>query len=442
VTFPRFFLVLALLATAACDRAPEPVQQPAAATPTTPVAVAKDIAAFYKARGNRPLWVTNRGPRPEATTVGAMLAKAGDHGLDPERYRAPEVAAAIEAARGGDPKALARAELLLSNGYAAYLRDLRVPQRDRTIYGEAGLAPKPTPPSAALEAAAAAPSLAAHLTEATAMNPLYESLSRGYAKWRAAPHSKAQDALVRANLDRARAIPASAGRYIVVDTASARLWTIEGRRVEGPMRVIVGKPDMQTPLLASRIRYVMLNPFWNMPPDLARERAKRVLREGPGFLAREHMQILSDWSDAARPIPASAVNWRAVAAGRETLRLRQLPGGANVMGAVKFMMANDLGIYLHDFPNKALFALDDRRRSSGCVRLSDAPALARWLFRGAPPSPAGGRAEQRVDLPEAVPVYLTYLTVLPGGPGGLTFQPDGYGRERGRQTLARPVLAD
>jgi murein L,D-transpeptidase YcbB/YkuD len=196
------------------------------------------------------------------------------------------------------------------------------------------------------------------------------------------------------------------------------------------MRVIVGKPHMQTPMLASRLRSVVLNPYWNMPPDLAQGRAKKVLRQGPGLIARERLQILSDWSDSARPIPASAVDWSAVASGRQTLRLRQLPGGANVMGAIKFMMANRLGIYLHDFPDKSLFERQDRRLSSGCVRLADAPRLARWLFRGPAPGPRGRAPEQRVDLPEAVPVYVTYLTVLPGGPAGLTFQPDGYGRDK------------
>jgi murein L,D-transpeptidase YcbB/YkuD len=59
------------------------------------------------------------------------------------------------------------------------------------------------------------------------------------------------------------------------------------------------------------------------------------------------------------------------------------------------------------------------------VRLVDAPRLARWLFRGTPPSPAGAAPEQRADLPEPVPVYLTYLTALPG-PNGLDLRSDPY----------------
>ena len=98
------------------------------------------------------------------------------------------------------------------------------------------------------------------------------------------------------------------------------------------------------------------------------------------------------------------------------------------MGAVKFMMPNNLGVYLHDTPRRDYFARDDRRISSGCVRLEDAPRLARWLFMGSPPRP-DGRAEQRVDLPEPVPVYITYLTAVPSR-GRILFQPDRYGRDR------------
>ncbi len=431
----RCLSLLAFAALAACERAPQPARQvqpkPSSAGSLAPVQVGPEIAAFYAARGNRPLWVTKTGPRPQAFVLVRRLAEAGHDGLDPARYGAAEAAAALEQARTGVPEALAHAEILLSRGFTAFARDLRSPPRNPMLQAEDGLAPAPPPPRAALEALAAAPSLEAGLRDALRMNPLYESLRRGVARWRKGhPGPRpAELARIRENLNRARAIPADAGRYVIVDTASARLWMIDRGHVEGPMRVIVGQPDMQTPMMASRLRWVVLNPYWNVPPDLARQRARKVLRSGSGIIERDRFQILSDWSDAARPIPASAVNWGAVASGRQSLRLRQRPGGANVMGAIKFMMSNRLGIYLHDFPDKSLFARDDRRLSSGCVRLADAPRFAAWLFRGAAPAPRGNAPEQRVDLPEPVPVYLTYLTVLPDGPSGLTFHKDGYARD-------------
>jgi murein L,D-transpeptidase YcbB/YkuD len=421
------------VALAACQRAPEPGRgakpRGAPVAAVTPVRVKPDIAAFYAARSNRPLWTTAAGPTPAAFAAAARLASAADDGLEPAHYHATEVQAAMEAARGGGVQAIARAELLLSSAYAGYARDVRLPRVDPTLYGEPDLAPRPLRTDEALQAA-------------PRLNPLYEALRAGYARWRRRPHGASAEAQVRANLDRARAIQPVEPRYIIVDAASARLWMVDGERVGGPMKVIVGKPSMPTPMLASRLRYVVLNPFWNVPPDLARERAIKVLRDGPGLVAAQRLQILSDWSDAARPIPASAVDWRGVAAGRKTLRLRQLPGGANVMGAVKFMMPNPLGVYLHDFPDKSLFARQDRRLSSGCVRLSDAPRLLAWLYRGRPPGLRGPAPEQRVDLAEPVPVYITYLTVLPGGPEGLTFEADPYGRDQGRAAPLRRAAED
>lgn len=427
-------LLLASLA-AGCDRAPGPPPSQAAAKPAGqgPVLLAPEIAAFYAERGDRPVWIAKGALRPGAVALIRRIADSANDGLDPERYGAAELAAAEQAAGGRDKRALARVELLLSKAFTAFVADLRVPAEGGMKYIDTGLAPEAPAPRDLLEAAASAPSLSGHVAAVTAMNPLYESLRRGYAGWRAAPGPKdpAQEALIRANLDRARAIAGTAGRYIIVDAASARLWMIEDGKVVGdPMRVIVGKPDMQTPVMAGMMRYVTLNPYWNMPPDLARERARKVLRGGTGLIARERLQILSDWGDSPRVLTASQVDWEAVASGRKTLRLRQLPGGANVMGRIKFMLPNDLGIYLHDFPDKTLFERADRRLSSGCVRLSDAPRLARWLYRGEPPQPAGAAPEQNVALPEAVPVYIAYLTVLPDGHGSLAFRPDSYGRDR------------
>ena len=145
------------------------------------------------------------------------------------------------------------------------------------------------------------------------------------------------------------------------------------------------------------------------------------------MLAREHLEILSGWDARATRLDPAKVDWRAAAAGRTELRMRQLPGPDNMMGRIKFMLPNPLGIYLHDTPNKAVFGAADRRRSSGCVRLEDAPRLARRLFGGTAPAP-NGTPEQRADLPRPVPVYILYLTASPAD-GAVAMQPDAYRRD-------------
>ncbi|HEX9933089.1 MAG TPA: L,D-transpeptidase family protein [Allosphingosinicella sp.] len=476
---PKLLALAFCLVLAACARAPAAPAE--IAREVAPVAAQGDgdIAAFYAARQGRALW-TDSGA---AERLLAALARSASDGFDPGRYRVREIAAALEA---GDAQSLARADLMLSEAYVAYARDLRrTAAAVRPIHAEEGLEPVLPAPRELLEAAAAAPYRATHADNIRHLNAIYDNLRDGLEDYRrtwsrlpqerldpAAPadalrrrlglgagdpvepalrrfqrvHGLAEtgaadaatlaalnlgaahyERLIRLNMERARTLPAS-GRFVLVDTAAARLWMFEARRAAGHMRAIVGKPGMETPALAARIRFAVLNPYWNVPVDLARERAKRVLREGTGLLARERLQILSQFSAADRVLSPSSVNWRRVASGREPLRLRQLPGGANVMGAVKFMMPNDRDIYLHDFPDKSLFAAADRRLSSGCVRLEDAQRLARWLFAGPAPQPRGPAPEQRRDLPEPVPVYILHLTAVPDN-GRIAFQPDRYGRD-------------
>ena len=204
------------------------------------------------------------------------------------------------------------------------------------------------------------------------------------------------------------------GRYLLVDAASARLFMVEDGQVVDSMRVIVGKPEAQTPTIASKIYYATLNPYWNVPADLARKIiAPRVLKDGVGYLRERGYQVLASFEDGAPEISPDEVDWEAVAAGRVKVKVRQLPGPGNSMGQVKFGFPNSHSIFLHDTPKKELFASDERAVSNGCVRLEDAPKLARWLLGQDPEMVAAGIPEQHVALPRAVPIYITYLDRQP-----------------------------
>ena len=236
--------------------------------------------------------------------------------------------------------------------------------------------------------------------------------------------------IIETNLQRARALPADLGRrYILVDTAAARLSMYEDGQAVDSMRVIVGRPASQTPMLAAYVRFAVLNPYWNVPPDLVRSRiATNVLSQGRGYLANRGYEVLSGYDDNADIVDPATIDWQAVADGREEVRVRQRPGAGNMMGAVKFMVSNDLGIYLHDTPDRHLFAGADRRQSSGCIRLEDPQRLGRWLF-GRTLVASSDQPELRVNLPEPVPVYVTYLTAAPTE-DGIVFREDGYGLDR------------
>jgi len=250
-----------------------------------------------------------------------------------------------------------------------------------------------------------------------------EALNRGF---------KHYENVLLLNLERARRLPRTSegGRYILVDAGSARLTMYEDGRPVDSMRVIVGSKETETPMMAALMRFVSVNPDWNVPPELAQKLvAPNVLKEGLKYLTDRDYRVYSDWTDEAVPVDPAGVDWQAVAEGRSQLRLVRGPGPWNSMGDMKFMMPNDFGIYLHDVPDmqKADFAKEDRWISNGCVRLEDADRLAKWLF-GEVPKGRDPKVEENVDLPEPVPVYMTYLTAE-AGPEGPKFRKDPYGRD-------------
>jgi murein L,D-transpeptidase YcbB/YkuD len=238
--------------------------------------------------------------------------------------------------------------------------------------------------------------------------------------------------LIRLNLDRARALPANLGRrFIMVDTLGARLDAYENGRVRETMKVIVGKPAEPTPMLAGLVRYAVVNPYWNVPPDLVRVRvAPKVLANGVSYFRSMRYEALSGWGEDAAVMKPEHINWTRVASGGEELRVRQLPGKDNMMGRVKFMFPNEMGVYLHDTPDRELFADADRLFSSGCIRLENARRLGTWLF-GKPLAARTSAPEQHVNLAEPVPIYVTYFTAVPAK-DGVRFRKDIYGRDQSR----------
>jgi murein L,D-transpeptidase YcbB/YkuD len=278
-----------------------------------------------------------------------------------------------------------------------------------------------------LQKAASAGSLAAHVRSVSQVNPIYAQL-RDTAWAQMQSNGGTIDPRVLTSLDRARERPFQ-DKYVMVDAAAARLYMIQDDRIVGSMKVAVGKPGAktQTPMLASTIYYATVNPYWHVGPELVRSLiAKNVLDQGLSYLSRQGYQVLAP-DGSGEPLDPSTVDWHAVAAGRETVQVRQLPGPRNSMGRIKIGFPNSEDIYLHDTPNKELFTQDDRDLSHGCIRLQDAERLGRWLM-GRDPEAASRDPEQNVLLPKPVPIYVTYLTAQVQN-GQLSYVDDIYGRD-------------
>ena len=383
---------------------------------------------FYAERGYRPLWVENGRITRSAETLIGYLAAADLDGLKPSSYDVNRLRRMVAGAQGGEPRAVAQAELALSDALARYVRDQRRPGEADMIVADPALEPRRLRPEQVLRAAAFPRSFEAYLADMGWMSDHYVRLRRLVARAEMAGADGETMARLRLNLDRARLLPGPQTRHIVVDASSGRLWYYEAGRQVGTMRVVVGARATQTPMLAGTLQWAILNPYWNVPTYLARNSIAPKVLAGRSPAA-QRIEILSDWSADARRLAPTEVDWHAVADGDREVRLRELPGPANSMGRVKFLFPNREGIYLHDTPERALLRRADRHLSNGCIRLEDAPALGRWLL-GRPLAAAAGRLpEQAVPLPVQVPVYLTYLTA-DAGPNGVTFRNDVYGRDR------------
>lgn len=210
-------------------------------------------------------------------------------------------------------------------------------------------------------------------------------------------------------LDAAGIIPQTPGRSVLIDTSSATLYMIQDGRIVDSMKVIVGKPGEPTPDVTTSLTYAIINPYWHVPEDLTRTlTAPNVLRQGIKYLTDHGYEVVSSFDPDATIIDPATVDWQAVADGRETVHVRQRPGPANSMGRIKFSLALGDGIFLHDTPKKELFQQDDRNLSAGCIRLEDAPRLARWLLGDSVPLSAS-EPEEEIPMPSYVPVKITSL---------------------------------
>ena len=421
---PVRHLSIAIGAVAALAAAPTSFPAPAQAAAA---AVERDrgVEDFYDSHSEQLLWFRH-GQDSAAKELLALIGTAEQDGLDPRDYKPKALAKAIRRAADGDRKALRKADQILSEAFVAYARDLRNAPAAGMEFSDPRARPGAPSSRALLLMASSAPSLTVFVNNMGWMNPAYAPLRRALVN-RSYKNSRQRD-LLRINLERARVLPATFPRYVIVNAAEQRLHMYEGRRLVDSMNVVVGKqkPKDRTPMLASFIREAALNPYWNVPPDLAAERiAPNVLKHGLPYLKRGGYQVLSDWGENAAIVDPETVDWQAVADGRIEVRVRQLPGPGNALGKVKFNFPNRYGVYLHDTPDRALLSEETRLFSGGCIRLEDAARFGEWLY-GRPLKATSKEPELEVPLERPVPVYVTYLTAVPNG-SSITYLDDVYG---------------
>ncbi|MBA2301922.1 MAG: L,D-transpeptidase family protein [Acidobacteria bacterium] len=229
------------------------------------------------------------------------------------------------------------------------------------------------------------------------------------------------------NMERWRWLPRELGdRYILVNIPEMRLDVYDGNKVPLSMRVVVGKPDTQTPVFNDEMTYLVFSPYWNVPSSIAEGETLPSVIGDPDFLTRNNMEVL-DASE--KPVDPAAVDLSEPAA----YRFRQRPGTANALGLVKFMFPNQFNVYLHDTPADSLFARAARSFSHGCVRVEDPVALAEYVLHDQPEwdrtrieEAMHAGEEKAVKLKAPIPVYLGYWTARVRPDNTVQFRKDVY----------------
>ncbi|MEJ2446169.1 MAG: L,D-transpeptidase family protein, partial [Exilibacterium sp.] len=184
------------------------------------------------------------------------------------------------------------------------------------------------------------------------------------------------------NMERWRWYPEDLGpRYVMVNIPAYELRLVQDRTETLSMRVIVGKKKRPTPVLSSRLTYLEVNPYWNVPQKIARKDLLPKIQADPGFLARQGIQVFDSWKKDAPALDPLAIDWSRVSEDHFPYRLRQEPAARNALGRIKFLFPNAQSVYIHDTPGKSLFKKARRPFSSGCVRVKDPMALAVQLLK-------------------------------------------------------------
>ncbi len=239
------------------------------------------------------------------------------------------------------------------------------------------------------------------------------------------------------NLERWRWLPHDLGaRHLLVNIAAFRLDVMEADRSVLDMRVVVGTDYRKTPVFSETLKYLVLNPFWNVPFRIAVKDKLPLIRKDPDYLSKNGFRVFTGWGTDAAELAPESIDWSQTSPGNFPYRLRQDPGPHNALGRIKFMFPNRFAVYLHDTPQQGLFDKTVRTFSSGCIRVEKPLDLAAYLLQG-DPDWSREQIEAAIDsgknrtlvLKDTLPVHLLYWTAWVTPEGTLHFREDIYERD-------------
>ena len=222
-------------------------------------------------------------------------------------------------------------------------------------------------------------------------------------------------------------------RHILVNLTDFSARILDNDEVTFATRAVIGKNDQnrRSPEFSDEMEHMVINPTWHVPYSIAVNEYLPQMQRNPG--AASHLKL---YNRNGREVSRGAVNFGAYNARNFPFAIKQPPSERNALGLVKFMFPNKYNIYLHDTPQKALFDLEKRDFSHGCIRLHQPFDFAYALLARQESEPKAffqsvldTRRETYVQLEQHVPVHIIYRTAFTQAQGRPQYRGDVYGRD-------------
>jgi L,D-transpeptidase YcbB len=337
-------------------------------------------------------------------------------GLNPSDYAGTELRAALAL---GEGEALDRAAKTSFDLLFGDMRDGRTPKSARVQWLVRDSDAAATPLDMLMRKALETKDFDGLLKSVEPAHPDYAALKLALAS---TPLTNiAARKLIRANMDRWRWLPRQLGvKHVFANVPEYMIRVVTYGKTIATYKAIVGKMSSQTPSLMVPAIGIVVHPTWTIPSSLIKEEVGPMIARSPA---------------AAR---ARGYTWTG---SGPSLSVVQKAGPNAALGYMKIDMPNPDAIFLHDTPNRTLFARYPRAFSHGCLRTERAMEFG--ILLGILQS--GQEAEdlaaiikqgktQKVPFKESIPVAITYFTYGTGMDGKLQAFADLYGRDA-------PILA-
>jgi len=275
---------------------------------------------------------------------------------------------------------------------------------------------------------------------------------------------------MRLNLERMRWLPRALGeKYLLVNIPDFRLKMYENNEVKLDMKTVVGTRKNPTPIFSNKMSYIVLNPYWRIPPRIVKREIIPKLIKNPSYLHGKDIKLFESWDHTSTEFDLDSIDWSLYDENRvattnltttmidgeevqieeviepqkgPTMRFIQMPSDRNPLGRMKFMFPNKYAVYLHDTPAKRYFNYTKRALSHGCIRLESPKELLKVIasednnFDFTKASSILEDVEKtQIGLKKKIPVHMVYLTSWVDENNNIQFRDDIYRYDRIQKRL-------